>query len=203
MCLIIPLLTSLTEGEKGEYEDLLAYDIEAYYDLVSDGGRPLFPLELFMEVSENVNKYREIMNLRTWRHSHYYLAKEKEEAKWDWRRFLTQLRRWEEFRRVQRYVRKYRAESVEMFFVVASHLLRTWEGSVISDDYDNEYLKPEEMGFPEYTEEMRKRLASHGFTQTFRLDDDPARQDKLTTWIEYLNFEYSWFDWYDVKRSQR
>ncbi|KAK4243397.1 hypothetical protein C7999DRAFT_18242 [Corynascus novoguineensis] len=52
-------------------------------------------------------------------------------------------------------------------------------------------------GFPEYAAEAKRRLAKHGFTRTFQLDKDPARQDKMTTWIEYLNYEYSWHDRYE------
>ncbi|KAK0655338.1 hypothetical protein B0T16DRAFT_396726, partial [Cercophora newfieldiana] len=35
-------------------------------------------------------------------------------------------------------------------------------------------------------EQVKRRLAQHGFTRTFQLEKDPRRQDKLTTWIEYL-----------------
>ncbi|KAK4152083.1 hypothetical protein C8A00DRAFT_16590 [Chaetomidium leptoderma] len=57
-------------------------------------------------------------------------------------------------------------------------------------------------GFPEYVAEAKRRLAKHGFTRTSQLDKDPTRQDKLTTWIEYLNYEYSWHDRYErsIKR---
>ena len=48
--------------------------------------------------------------------------------------------------------------------------------------------------FPEYVEALKERLARHGFMRTFQLDEDPARQDKLTTWIEYLGYEYWWYD---------
>ncbi|KAK3305051.1 uncharacterized protein B0T15DRAFT_187720 [Chaetomium strumarium] len=52
-------------------------------------------------------------------------------------------------------------------------------------------------GFPEYIAEAKRRLAKHDFTRNFQLDKDPTRQDKLTTWIEYLNYEYSWHDRYE------
>ncbi|KAL2171812.1 hypothetical protein VTG60DRAFT_1509 [Thermothelomyces hinnuleus] len=57
-------------------------------------------------------------------------------------------------------------------------------------------------GFPEYVAEARRRLAKHGFTRDFQLDKDLTRQDKLTTWIEYLNHEYAWYDRYErsIKR---
>jgi hypothetical protein len=59
-------------------------------------------------------------------------------------------------------------------------------------------------GFPAHVETVKRRLAQHGFTRIFQLDEDPKRQDKLTTWIEYLNFEYWWYDRYvsSVKRQQ-
>ncbi|KAH6614516.1 hypothetical protein B0J18DRAFT_302200 [Chaetomium sp. MPI-SDFR-AT-0129] len=52
-------------------------------------------------------------------------------------------------------------------------------------------------GFSEYIAEVKRCLAKHGFTRAFQLDKDPARQDKLTTWTEYLNYEYSWHDRYE------
>ncbi|PGH02344.1 hypothetical protein AJ80_08866 [Polytolypa hystricis UAMH7299] len=58
--------------------------------------------------------------------------------------------------------------------------------------------------FPAYIKAVEERLRRHGFTRTFELDKDPARQDRLRTWIEYLAHEY-W--WYDIeapsKRQQR
>jgi len=48
--------------------------------------------------------------------------------------------------------------------------------------------------FPDYVDNVKLRLAQHGFTRPFQLDKDPSRQDKLTTWIEYLNYEYAWHD---------
>ena len=54
----------------------------------------------------------------------------------------------------------------------------------------------ERQGFPEYVEALKERLAKHGFTRTFQLEEDAARQDKMTTWIEYLGYEYWWYDRY-------
>lgn len=48
----------------------------------------------------------------------------------------------------------------------------------------------------ELTEALKERLARHGFTRPFQLDEDAARQDKMTTWIEYLGYEYWWYDYY-------
>ncbi|KXT07614.1 hypothetical protein AC578_10167 [Pseudocercospora eumusae] len=37
---------------------------------------------------------------------------------------------------------------------------------------------------------MKARLSKYGFTRPFQLKKDLGRQDKLTTWIEYLGYEY-------------
>ncbi|KAM3525834.1 hypothetical protein MY4038_007125 [Beauveria bassiana] len=37
----------------------------------------------------------------------------------------------------------------------------------------------------------------------FQLDEDPKRQDALTTWLEYLCFEYWWQDHYDMCLGRR
>ncbi|ORY64283.1 uncharacterized protein BCR38DRAFT_515302 [Pseudomassariella vexata] len=59
--------------------------------------------------------------------------------------------------------------------------------------------------FAEYVEEAKLRLTRNGFTRSFELDEEPQRQDKLTTWIEYLDFEYAWYEWHarSVKLEQQ
>jgi hypothetical protein len=52
--------------------------------------------------------------------------------------------------------------------------------------------KKDEDRFGAYVLAMQARLRRHNFTRSFELDRDPSKQDKLTTWIEYLNHEY-WF----------
>lgn len=56
--------------------------------------------------------------------------------------------------------------------------------------------------FPDYVEAVKRRLARHNFTHPFELDKDLKKQDQLTTWIEYLNYEYWWLDKYtgDIER---
>ncbi|AEO63071.1 uncharacterized protein THITE_2107924 [Thermothielavioides terrestris NRRL 8126] len=49
-------------------------------------------------------------------------------------------------------------------------------------------------GFAGYVDEAQRRLARHGFPRTFHFDEDPKRQDSLTTWIEYVNYECAWYD---------
>lgn len=48
--------------------------------------------------------------------------------------------------------------------------------------------------FSDYVDAVKRRLARHGFTRPFLLDRDPKQQDSLSTWIEYLYYDYWWLD---------
>ncbi|TID23816.1 Cytochrome P450 [Venturia nashicola] len=48
--------------------------------------------------------------------------------------------------------------------------------------------------FPKYAQSAKKRLARNGFTRPFELDPVLIKQDKLTTWIEFLNWEYMYYE---------
>ena len=50
--------------------------------------------------------------------------------------------------------------------------------------------------FADYVNAVKRRLARHGFTRPFELKEDTKQQDNLSTWIEYLGFEYWWLDWW-------
>ncbi|TKA42965.1 hypothetical protein B0A55_13409 [Friedmanniomyces simplex] len=54
------------------------------------------------------------------------------------------------------------------------------------------------MGVSDYEKRLKHRLSKYGFTRPFQLESDLSRQDGVTTWIEYLAYEY-WF--YDQKAS--
>jgi polyhydroxyalkanoate synthesis regulator phasin len=41
---------------------------------------------------------------------------------------------------------------------------------------------------PNYAEALKKLLGQYGFTVVCQLHDDPAHQDELTTWVEYLGY---------------
>ncbi|XP_044719102.1 uncharacterized protein HRG_07667 [Hirsutella rhossiliensis] len=133
-------------------------ETEAYHDLVNDGGRPLYPIDLLDQVLKNSGEHGEM--LRPWQNP--------SDPK-SWSLFERQLQRWQDFRK--------------------------WQ-------IDNRDLEDDDGGFPDYVEAVRRRLARHEFTRPFQLREDPKQQDKLTTWIEYLNFEYWWFDRY-TKSAER
>ncbi|KAL1858357.1 hypothetical protein VTK73DRAFT_7838 [Phialemonium thermophilum] len=71
--------------------------------------------------------------------------------------------------------------------------------------YERYYMREDHgrAGFPEYVDDVKRRLARHGFAMPFQLDRDPKRQDKLTTWIEYLNYEYAWLDRHEAALERR
>ncbi|KAF2189278.1 hypothetical protein K469DRAFT_724003 [Zopfia rhizophila CBS 207.26] len=83
---------------------------------------------------------------------------------------------WKSFRRFQRFVREPNIEDERIIYISGQY--RRW------DHFEGR--------FPIYVRAVKDRLTKHGFTRTFQLDEDPARQDKLTTWIEYLGYEYWW-----------
>lgn len=41
---------------------------------------------------------------------------------------------------------------------------------------------------------MKARLTKYAFNRPFQLEKDLDRQDKLATWIEYLGYEYYYYD---------
>lgn len=48
--------------------------------------------------------------------------------------------------------------------------------------------------FSAYCQRLHDRLARHGFERSFQLNKEPDRQDRLATWIEFLNYEYWKYD---------
>ncbi|KAK2592815.1 hypothetical protein QQS21_009483 [Conoideocrella luteorostrata] len=55
-------------------------------------------------------------------------------------------------------------------------------------------------GFAAYNVAVKSRLASHKFTQSFQLTEDPCHQDSWTTWVEYLGYVYWWLDFSTTKQ---
>ncbi len=48
--------------------------------------------------------------------------------------------------------------------------------------------------YPKYVELVKRSLAKHGFTRPFEPSEDLEHQDKLTSWIEFLDYEYWLYD---------
>ncbi|KAF2458745.1 hypothetical protein BDY21DRAFT_362953 [Lineolata rhizophorae] len=107
----------------------------------------------------------------------------------NWMVFTIQLDNWEEFRKWQRYNR---GDFGDLEEYSSPDFYLAYKG----------FIRAFKLGYgrlPEYTEAIERLLARHGFTRTFQLEVDPKRQDKLTTWIEYVGYMYWRHDAYVAK----
>ncbi|KAF4508915.1 hypothetical protein G6O67_005240 [Ophiocordyceps sinensis] len=147
-------------------------ETKAYHDLLDDGGRPYYPIVMLDQVLRNPDVFAQL--LRPW-HPHRYKGLPQGRRLDDSQVFESQLERWGDFGRWQR------------------------DNRDIEDDDDG--------GFPAFVERVKQdgkgdyrhdhmdRWANGSETGNDALAGSKA-VDRLTTWIEYLNFEYWWLDWY-------
>jgi len=197
-------------SEEDQLRDLIDEETEAFNDLVCDSGRPLYPISLMAEVSRNPEEYRD--KLRPfWDYPR--------DSQVSWLVFQRQLKRWHAFRNWQIDNRGLEVDDGGFpAYVEMMKRLYTKDGyddGVAKIEADPTYLQSgwayeqrirrwqryhqrerDCNGFSDYVDAVKRRLARHGFTQPFQLQEDPKLQDKLTTWIEYLCFEYWWLDRY-------
>ncbi|KAI1172980.1 hypothetical protein F4777DRAFT_601119 [Nemania sp. FL0916] len=137
---------------------------DEYDKLVNDGGRPVYPLPLFDQVAANPRQYLDI--LAPWQcetfdfGDHIYADV-----------FKYQLDSWRGFRRFQLCNRIPGPPD----YLERSHVYRHFF----------HYFRRK---YPDYREAARNLLAQYDFTRPFQFHDDATRQDKLTTWTEYLVF---------------
>lgn len=202
--------------------DSLRYLQRQYHDvLVSDGGRPCYPIALLDDFSENPTTYPTLAH--PWAFEN------------EWEVFHQQVRHWHDFLRWQlhwrglydfnteyvRYVNTFkirwsgykRDRDAAKFEADPLYLMPYWKSWQEQYKVDWKYISPVsnipprlsgQTTFNRYFEGVKLRLAQHGLTRTFQLHEDVQQQDKLTTWIEYLAFEYAWCDRYTrlAKRRQ-
>lgn len=76
------------------FESLMEFMTDEYYDLVEDGGRPLFAIDLLDQVADNPGEYRDTLLP--------YAIDPDEAHSEDWKVFCRQNKRWREFRDWQR-----------------------------------------------------------------------------------------------------
>ena len=147
------------------YRRNLEKETEYYHKLINDGGRPSHPINIGYDAAKNLEEYHEILS--------FWNPSANPSDKCGWMVFGEQLGKWKEFRESQRRMR-------------TDGLLEA--GSV----FPPRAVEPGR--FAGYCRGLHKRLARHGFERSFQLNEDPDRQDQLTTWIEYLGFEYVEYD---------
>ncbi|KAK7414085.1 hypothetical protein QQX98_007028 [Neonectria punicea] len=153
-----------------------------YNDLVLDGGRPLFPIEELEAVSRDPKP--RLKMLKSW-----ILRLDTNEK---WKVFTRQFRWWQDFRKWQtdnRSLEDSRGVNAE------GEEDEIWPRHQKGREERGLWCREKDCnGFADYAKAVHRRLAQHNFTQPFKLDEDIRKQDRLTTWVEYLNYEYWWFD---------
>ncbi|KAF5018844.1 hypothetical protein F66182_9173 [Fusarium sp. NRRL 66182] len=199
--------------------DITRLEIEAYHELINEGGRPLYPIGLIQDMYKDTDKHAEI--LRPWQENPAEISAEDI--------FQRQLQRWQDFLKWQNdnrgreddesdfstYIERQKRQQDSLH---RSHAKRFAEieanASCLKSEWDVQQALRERQrrlyrehgcqGFRDYAAAVKRRLARHDFTQPFKLAKDPKKQDKLTTWIEYLNYEYWWLDKYtsDIERLE-
>lgn len=140
-----------------------------YYEkLVNDGGRPLYPIHLLENVAKDPGAHQDM--LRPWLLCHNASPPE-------WEVFRSQFFAWGHFRRWQMYNRRPgRPREVDQEAAYNNFIRYFWRESQT------------------YAEAAKNLLEKHDFTRPFQFHDDPGQQDKLTTWIEFLTFIYSFHE---------
>ncbi|KAM4055714.1 hypothetical protein HRG_008435 [Hirsutella rhossiliensis] len=195
------------------------YETADYHELVAKGGQPLYPIHFIGEISRHPEQHLDL--LRPW----LECPNSKYPPNWT-TIFNRQLDRWQNFRNWQLDNRGLTDPIDDYSYFIemqAREYERDGEKNLLAElRADPESLRPEWQltlrrrdrqrrtkreirghgSFPEYAEAAKRRLAHHGFTQPFELMADPTEQDRLTTWIEYLEFECWWHDLY-VRSSER
>lgn len=153
---------------RDEYELLRVYNA-----LVKAGGRPVCPLGDIHHISNHPVEYENL--LRPWTPD----ASPVETTDWT-AIFERQLWNWHLFKAWQRESRDSKPSS--------SHA----NAQPAEGDTHNEPISDATTAitsFDKYAETGKNRLRGHGFTKFFRFDKEIDRQDRWTTWVEYLNFE--------------
>lgn len=150
---------------------------ESYPELVKDGGRPCYPFHLLDEIFKDPERYREMM--APWRG-------------WCIGAVTQQLESWKEFRQWQKFNRKDYSEWGTTRF----HLCKMAFTPFLRE------FQLRDGGLLEYAEAVGTLLANDDFYRPFGLEEDPTEQDQLSTWIEYLGYEYWQYRWATLRISR-
>ncbi|KAF6789679.1 hypothetical protein CSOJ01_14735 [Colletotrichum sojae] len=160
---------------------------ESYQSLIKADGRPLYAIDLLQEVLDNPEAFIDM--LRPWLNSSTGDRPESSKKRISF----------------ESYIKEAGLKRVAEIEKDPSCLQSGWKLQQSIRRRQRRLCRERGCnGFEEYTSAVRRRLASHGFSQNFDLSVDPGKQDKLTTWIEYLNCECWWLDQYQstIERLQ-
>ncbi|KXS97394.1 hypothetical protein AC578_6820 [Pseudocercospora eumusae] len=173
----------LPPQEELDLEDL-QNERRSYSELLNAGGRPPYPPHLLEDIfwhPETFLDHEQYADIIFFYREHSLHSPERT-------CFCGRhLSRWRLFRRAQRIIRDRNVANEATLRHASSW--DNWEA--FEDRYG-----PQEgaWGFSDYTQSVSRRLRKYGFSRPFQLERDLDRQDELTTWIEYLGYEYSFFD---------
>jgi hypothetical protein len=174
----------------------------ACQELVADGGRPWYPFHLFEHVRKHPTEHHSM--LRFWCFEGDWVVYRKQWERWK------SFRHWQDDNRgllnVHADFEKQKAGDLsyyERHGGDTSNLMteRRWANDFESlrnrRGWQHRYTvehglsrTKDEDRFRAYVLAVRARLDRHGFARPVQLGPDPKNQDILTTWIEYLNYEY-------------
>lgn len=196
------------ENERGDYHLLLA-----------DGGRPFYSIEKLDAVQQDPDSYYDLIG--PWKHLDSFLGGLFENDV-----FQRQLDRWEQFHRWQLEHRNQDAQACEKHIEKMRTMYARFAGRCTmhasllaelddpADSFERDRFQARDRvrkltlqwlsqgghlytGFSNYTEDVRRCLTQHGFLDHIDLDLDPKKQDELTTWAEYVHFEFWWLAAYE------
>ena len=205
-----------------DYQNDLQYEAQCYNALVEAGGQPSHPLSRLEEINKDPGEYQEIMSF--WQQTSDWRVFSAQLDRWnEFLRFQRYARtqndynywrsEWEDQCKKEKWRHGDGSENrIYLGGGIYEGTEKSWEstwefhkkrhiGKVYARGYtpwwEFIYRKGRAIkaqGFPQYVEALKDRLARYEFTRIFQLDEDPARQDKLTTWIEYLGYIYWYYD---------
>ncbi|KLJ13206.1 hypothetical protein EMPG_11860 [Blastomyces silverae] len=209
------------------YQRSLLEQTGAYHALIKAGGRPSYPLSLLVDIVKDPGEYSEIFSfwqlpherdnwtifveqLSRWKGFLRVQKFARGESVYDsWRRFwddsrdslniLDDRRIPDDEDEADResyfdYLKENHGDD-EVILAGNSHL--GWDAYVGQDTPGTDGR------FSTYANAIKERLTIHGFARTIELYEDLTRQDKLTTWAEYLAFEYYWYDYLAPSKAQQ
>ncbi|EQL35573.1 hypothetical protein BDFG_02781 [Blastomyces dermatitidis ATCC 26199] len=209
------------------YQRSLREQTGAYHALIKAGGRPSHPLSLLVDIVKDPGEYSEIFSF--WQLPHQrddwrvfveqlsrwkdFLRVQKfargESVHDNWRRF------WDDSRDNLNILGDFGTTVDEHEAHWESHfdylkecyeddeVIITGNCNLRWDAYVGQDTPGTDGRFSTYANAIKKRLTTHGFAPKIELDEDLTRQDKLTTWAEYLALEYWCYDELTLSKAQQ
>ncbi|KAH6636366.1 hypothetical protein F5144DRAFT_176991 [Chaetomium tenue] len=193
-----PASWTTTPDKEESHRCLIVRETVAYNALVGDGGWPWYSFDLLDGVSRDHEDHREMLGTLGLDNGGDV--------------YRTQFMRWKKFRRwqadnrgifdIETDLRKKQAhdalEKKSLGLDPPCHDPE-WERKRLTEERTREHRNCVKLGvakmqgenrFPVYVQAAQTRLKRHSFTRGFQPAQDHLHQDQLTTWIEYLNYEY-------------